>query len=429
MNLDELSSEQIQKKVKKMKWVLLGFFAFFFGLYIIFQVVDWNEADERIVSQSVFTGERTVIDDAGPYLRAFADKRVYKKNLAVNFSGDDGAIASAVVSPIGVRFLDTTTGDAKGVARMRLPGGDKLLVIDEEFGSQETLISNLVNRAVAENVKASARMMSVEQHYSGGNGQLSQDFYDQLSGGIFVTRQIIETSSAKKNKEGKDLSKQQRVKIEFIEVDGKRKRNKPMLAQYGISVVDASIIDVDYESKVDSRLDRQKQAAADEALARQELKKAQQQAKTEQALGEQRIAKQRAESETIKIKAKIDAEMKKQNAVIAGQQRVEVAAQKALEQNQILKKQKKEAEGLKIIAKARREAKESALDPKYVFDETLKAQVTMEQAKWDNLGKHKMVPDMVMGSSSGKGKDTQLIDLLMADSAMSLQSKLKKLTK
>ena len=173
------------------------------------------------------------------------------------------------------------------MSRFRLPGNVPasesgalrgLLKIHEEFGSQETLISNLLMRATTENVKASARMMSVEQHYSGGNGQLSQDFSDQLTNGIFVTEQIISTGERDKTDDLSNLSKQQRVTINIKkDSEGNALRNAPILGAYGITVVDASIIDIDYESKVNARLEAQKQAAADEALARQNLKKAEQQ--------------------------------------------------------------------------------------------------------------------------------------------------------
>jgi len=406
-------------------------------LILIFQMISWNEADERLVHQSAFTGNLTVISQAGPYLKAFGSVEPYNKVISVNFSGDRGAKASAKVNSVPIRFLDTTTGDARGVARFRLPGhvpADEkgtlrgLLKIHEEFGSQDTLISNLLVRATTENVKASARMMSVEQHYSGGNGQLSQDFSDQLINGIFVTEQIIDPKAQKTKDGGENLSKQQRVTIEIRkDAQGRKLRNAPMMASYGITVVDASIIDIDYESKVDSRLEAQKQAAADEALARQNLKKAEQQARTEVALGEQAIAKQRAESEKLKIKEQIDAERRKANAIIAAKQRVAVKAELAKEQAEILKQQRLEATGMDVLAKARQRAKSAALDPKYVFDESLKAEIQIQTALFSSLGKSRLVPEIVIGGSTGKGgqaNGSEFMRLLAADAALSLKKRL-----
>ena len=402
---------------------------------LISQMIAWNEADERLVHQSAFTGNLTVINQAGPYFKAFGTVSAYNKVISINFTGDKSATASAVVPLIPIRFLDTTTGDARGVARFRLPGNVSasesgalrgLLKIHEEFGSQETLISNLLMRATTENVKASARMMSVEQHYSGGNGQLSQDFADQLVKGIFVTEQIFGSGSRAKTGELKNLSKQQRVTIKIKEDrEGNPMRNAPILGAYGITVVDASIIDIDYESKVNARLEAQKQAAADEALARQNLKKAEQQARTEVALGEQAIAKQRAESEKLKIKEQIDAERVKANAIISAQQRVAVKAELAKEQAEILKQQRLEAQGMDVLAEARQRAKSAALDPKYVFDETLKAEVKIQTALFNSLGNSRLVPEIVIGGGQGDmNNGSEFMRLLAADAALSLKKRL-----
>ncbi len=401
------------------------------------QVISWNEADERLVHQSAFTGKLTVINQAGPYLKTFGTTSAYKKVISINFTGDENATASAIVPLIPIRFLDTTTGGARGVSRFRLPGNvpatEKgelrgLLKIHEEFGSQDTLISNLLMRATTENVKASARMMSVEQHYSGGNGQLSQDFSDQLTNGIFVTEQIISSGERDKSDELGSLSKQQRVTVNIkSDKEGKPLRNAPILGAYGITVVDASIIDIDYESKVNARLEAQKQAAADEALARQNLKKAEQQARTEVALGEQAIAKQRAESEKLKIKEQIDAERIKANAIISAQQRVAVKAELAKEQEEILKQQRLEALGMDVLAEARLRAKSAALDPKYVFDETLKAEVKIQTALFNSLGKSRLVPEIVIGAGQGEQSNgSEFMRLLAADAALSLKKRLEK---
>lgn len=439
--MDNLKNNAIKNKSLLTK-VAIGAGLFIAASFSVSQLVSWNEADERLVHQSAFTGKLTVIDKAGPYLKAFGSTSAYKKVISINFTGDKGAKASAIVPLIPIRFLDTTTGDARGVSRFRLPSyvpatetGQLrgLLKIHEEFGSQETLISNLLMRATTENVKASARMMSVEQHYSGGNGQLSQDFSDQLNNGIFVTEQIMSGNERETDSEvPSNLSKQQRVTINIkSDSNGEPLRNAPILGSYGITVVDASIIDIEYEVKVNARLEAQKQAAADEALARQNLKKAEQQARTEVALGEQAIAKQRAESEKLKIKEEIDAQRIKANAIISAQQRVEVKAQLALEQAEILKQQRLEAEGLAILAQARLEAKSAALDPKYVFDETLKAEIEIQSALFKSLGGSRLVPDImfVTGGEGGKGNTAdgaEFMRILAADAAVSLKERLNK---
>lgn len=429
--MEILENSAIKNLIKGNKKTLIIGFSIIMFIILFFNSIAWNAADERLVHQSMFTGKLTVINQPGPYLKAFGSVESYKKVISINFSSADNDNLVSNFQLIPVRFIDTTTGAASGVSRFRLPGNiptnkgialKGLLKIHEEFGSQETLISNLLFRATTENVKASARTMSVEQHYSGGNGQLSQDFYDQLKNGIFVTEQII-IKSKNKNKEG-NLNKHQRVFVRIKkDKNGKKLRNSPMLSSYSINVVDASIIDVEYEGRVSLRLEAQKQAAADEALARQNLKKAEQQARTEVALGQQAIAKQRAESEKLKIKEQIDAERVKANAIIAASQRVEVKAMLAKEQQEILKQQKLEAAGMDVLSKARQRAKSSALDPKYVFDESLKAEIAIQTQLFKSLGGSRLVPEIVIGSSKGSN-GSEFMRLLAADAALNLKKRL-----
>ncbi len=149
------------------------------------------------------------------------------------------------------------------------------------------------------------------------------------------------------------------------------------------------------------------------------------------ALGEQAIAKQRAESEKLKIKEQIDAERRKANAIIAAQQRVAVKAELAKEQAEILKQQRLEATGMDVLAKARQRAKSAALDPKYVFDETLKAEIRIQTALFESLGKSRLVPEIVIGATGkgGQANGSEFMRLLAADAALNLKKRLNTLKK
>lgn len=147
----------------------------------------------------------------------------------------------------------------------------------------------------------------------------------------------------------------------------------------------------------------------------------------EVALGEQAIAKQRAESEKLKIKEQIDAERIKANAIISAQQRVAVKAELAKEQEEILKQQRLEALGMDVLAEARLRAKSAALDPKYVFDETLKAEVKIQTALFNSLGNSRLVPEIVIGAGQGEQNNgSEFMRLLAADAALSLKKRLEK---
>lgn len=412
-------------------------------IFLFFQVVDSNDADSTIVLQSIM-GNLRVIPDPGPYLRFFGTPHIYKKVIAVNFTGDRGTIASSKLEKIKVRFLDTSMGEAKGVARFRLPSGDKAMInIHREFGSQGALVSNLLDRMVIEAAKASARTMSVEEHYSGGAGQMSLDFDDQLRNGIFVIDQVTdyypgrpESSLPEQIEEGEiegttvltpatsdaTLRRRQRVLVvKRKDSDGSYVRTQNTLGEYGITVISASIEEVDYEPRVNDRLAAQKQAAADEALARQNLKKAQQEAKTAKALGEKAIAEARARAETDKIQAEIKAQKESAVAVIDAKREVEVARQEKLKQTEILELQKKQADGLEVMASARAKAAENALDPQLVFEKKLEAWKSVETAKYQYMSKAQLVPVVSMGQQA-QGNQTALtmLEMMGAKAALDL---------
>lgn len=400
-------------------------------IFLLFQVVDSNDADSTIVLQSL-TGNLRVITEPGPYLRFFGKPHTYKKVIAVNFTGEKGATAASLLDEISVRFLDTSIGQAKGVARFRMPTGDQdMIKIHREFGSQDSLASNLLERMVKEAVKASARTMSVEEHYSGGSGQMSLDFDDQIRNGMFVVDQVTEyvpvspeeNLFSEPDARGKEtLGRRQRVLVVKRKDDkGAYIRTKNSLADYNIAVISASIEEVNYEQRVDERLAAQKQAVADEALARQNLKKAQQEAKTAAALGEKAIAEARAGAEKEKLQAEIQAEKEKAVAEINAKREVEVARQRTLKQEQTLEMQKKEAEGLMVMAQARAKAAENALDPQLVFEKKLQAWKEVETAKYQYMSQAQLVPTVQMGQGGNSHSNAMsLLELMGVKAAMDL---------
>ncbi len=400
-------------------------------LFLFFQIIDSNESDDTIVLQSI-TGNLSAIAEPGPYLRFFGTPHLYKKVVAINFTGNKEATASSKLDKIRVRFLDTSIGEAKGVARFRMPVTEKDMInIHREFGSQDALISNLLERAVIEAVKASARTMSVEEHYSGGAGQMSLDFDDQIRSGIFVVDQvteylpiepIIQMETEPDVDKRETLDRRQRVLV-VKRKDGKGNyiRTKNNLVEYNLSVISASIEEVDYEKRVEERLAAQKRAAADEALARQNLKKAQQEAKTAKALGEKAIAEARAFADKEKLQAEIQAKQEASVAVINAKRELEVARQQKMRQDEILALQKKEADGLIVMADARRSAAENALDPQLVFEKKLQAWKEVEVAKYQYMSQSRLVPVVQMGTGSGSKENAMtMLEVLGAKAALDL---------
>ena len=376
-----------------------------------------NDNDEIAVIQSP-TGTISTITEPGFYLSPFCKVRTYKKVVAVSFNSDeDNNTASADIEAISVRFLDTSQGIASGIARFRLPlTSEKIKSLDKDFGSLNSLIDSLLKPHTSECVKNSARIITVEEHYSGGAGQMSSDFADQLQHGVFLVDQVIDTSSRPMtDADGVDpiLKTRQRVTVSKKLNDGVLVRNGNPLLEYGLIVVDAKVQDVDYEEKVDERLARQKEAAANEALSRQQLKEEQQKAETAKATGEKMIAEARALAEQEKIKKVIKAEEEKEIAIIASSQMVATAKLEREQQSEILAKEKLVADGIRVLASARKEGDRNVLDPKYVFEKTLEADIQMNKDRSAAVATVKFPSVFIAGSGDEKSGQNDLANMFM----------------
>jgi regulator of protease activity HflC (stomatin/prohibitin superfamily) len=395
--------------------IIVGAVLCLIALVVILGSYDTNDNDKISVLQTPWGG-MSVHAEAGPFLTFWGSVTEYNKVEAISLDG------------VSVRFSDTNQGDATGVARYRLPLDEKrMLKINQEFGSPDALRSNLLTRVTNETAKASARLMTVEVHYSGGAGELSNEFEEQLRDGIYVTEQIVSKATTYKNSEGDEtLDKLARVQvIKTKNDDGTYRRKTSALTEYGLLVIQASIEDVDYADNVDDRLVRQKEAAAAQALARENLKRAQQEAQTAAAEGERQVAVTKAE-ESVKTERQVaESERQKQMALIAAAQRKEVAKEDLEKQKLALEIQRKEAEGLKVLAAARAEASKtnSGVDPKYVFDRKLEAQVAI-QTQWALAYSKRPVPTVSM-SNGNEGDTNELQDLMKANYALELANKIR----
>jgi hypothetical protein len=398
-------------------------------LFVVLAAFDVNEPDEITVLRHM-GGEIEVVSGSGYYFTYFGSRTTYDKFPKINFSTAHTAI--------GVRFQGTETGTATGVAVFSLPlAQEKMTDIHKTYGSPASLINDLLNRQVVKCAKASSRVMTVEEHYTGGAGQMSGQFKDQLEQGVIVTDRI-EGYEARENKEGQMVQTLIIKVVSRLMADGvSLQRNSNPLEQYGITVMDASIEEVDYEPKVDQRLDAQKEMASKERLATQRLKTAQQEAKTAKAEGEKAIAEAQALADKEKIieemtakklasVAQIKADQDKKIAVIIASQQVEVAQQATLEETEKLAKDKIIAEGLKVQAEARKTAGQNALDPQFVFEQKLKAEVEMERLKWEAIGKIQL-PEVYQssgGSASSSADPVQNIGrMLQLESLMNLKDR------
>lgn len=365
-----------------------------FVLSLILNPFSWNDAGNRTVVEQGGGSQFVQFAPGIFYSGFFAKETEWPNQISVTYQSDKSSMElednGIEIGHIGIMFNDGTRADVKGITQFVLPSDEKdMILIHNTHRTPISLVKKRLSTFTKECLQSSAQLMSSDKHYGGGRAQMSQDFLDQLKGGVYLSRteeQVVYDSVEHEKK---------RLYMTVIQVDKKSglpKRKNSAIAEYGITVADASIVDTDYEDKVDQKLVKIIDAATKAAISRQDLMTAQQQTLTAKAKGEQAL---------VEIEYTQKQEQTKQ--VVAAQTRVEVAKQDLLQQDVQMQAAYKAATKIKTLAdanayeKQRNMAADGALDKKLATYE----RVAIAQAEALSNFKGNIVPNTVMGGNSG----------------------------
>jgi hypothetical protein len=250
----------------------------------------WNDATTRTVVTRI-DGSQFVRFEPGSYYQGlFAKETVYPNQISVSHLdsipnlelSDENTVE---VGHIGIRFSDATTAKAAGITQFLLPNTEEeMLAIHNAHKSPEALVKRRLAPYTSECLQSSAQLMSSEMHYGGGRAQMTQDYLDQLKNGAFLlkTEEVSVYDSIEK-------SNKKVYKNTIVNKAGVPQRKFSSIKEYGLTVGDAQITDVDYEKAVDDKLKKIVDAATKSAISKQELMTAQQQAMTAKAQGEKKL--------------------------------------------------------------------------------------------------------------------------------------------
>lgn len=259
-------------------------------LFIFANPLGWNDATERTVV-TTGGGEQFVQFESGPYWAGFFSKKaVYPNQISVSYQAEEADYDlednTIEIGAIRVLFNDPAKADAYGITQYVLPADERQMI---EMHNAHKTVEGLVKRRLSpytqECLGSCAQLMNTEMHYSGGKAQMSQDYVDQLRNGVYLlnvsevnTYDSIEKSYRKVYRVEKQLDKDKQVKRKFSSIK-----------EYGITVSDAQIVNVDYEPAVDSLIAKKLASATAASVSRQALMTAQQQALTAEALGKKKL--------------------------------------------------------------------------------------------------------------------------------------------
>lgn len=373
---------------------------------IIFSFINpfsWNDGGNRTVVERM-NGEQFVQFGPGLFYAGFNAKEkewpnqisVLYQEEAPNMQLEDNGVE---VGHIMIRFSDATTANVKGITQYILPSDEKeMILIHNTHRTPASLVSKRLAPYTKECLQSSAQLLSSEKHYGGGRAQMAQDFLDQLKEGVYLLRteeNIVFDSLEKENK---------RVYETEIQKDknGSVKRKVSSVKEYGITVADAAITDVDYEAKVDEKLVKIIDAVTKSSISKQELMTAQQQTLTAKAKGEQAL---------VEIEYQQKQEQTKQ--VVAAQTKVEVARQSKIQSQidfEISQIEIKKREGLANVAAYE---KKTTIQADNALDKRIAAYVEVQKFQWEAFGKFQgnLVPQFQTGGGNG-GNAMNFMDVM-----------------
>jgi hypothetical protein len=391
--------------------IFLGLFAIMaLILFLIINPFSWNDAGNRTVVERT-TGEQIVQFAPGIfYAGFFAKEKEWPNQISVTYQGETAGTElednGIEIGKVSIRFSDATTADVKGIVQYILPSDEKeMILIHNTHRTPVSLVGKRLAPYTKECLQSSAQLMSSEKHYGGGRAQMAQDFFDQLKEGVYLLKtdeQYVYDSIEREKK------RVYQTEVQFDSKTGTAKRKISSIKEYGITVADASITDVDYEQKVDDKLVKIIDAVTKSAISKQELMTAQQQTLTAKAKGEQALVEIEYQQKQEQTKQVVEAETK-----------VKVAEQDKMQQKIAYEGAILEAKKIKELADAQAYARARIMQADGALEMKLKAQVEVQKVWAEAFSKYQgaVVPQIQTGGGPTQNGALNFMDIMTAKTA------------
>lgn len=377
--------------------------------FLMINPFSWNDAGNRTVVERT-NGEQIVQFAPGIfYAGFFAKEKEWPNQISVTYQENAAKLElednGIEVGQIMIRFSDATTANVKGITQFILPSDEKeMVLIHNTHRTPQSLVVKRLAPYTKECLQSSAQLMSSEKHYGGGRAQMSQDFMDQLKEGVFLLKteeNVVFDSLAGEKK---------RVYETEVQLDSKSlpKRKLSSIKEYGITVADAAITDVDYEEKVDQKLTKIIDAVTKSSISKQELMTAQQQTLTAKAKGEQAL-----------VEIEYQQKQEQTRQVVEAETRVKVAEQDKLQQKIAYDASILEAKKIKELADAQAYARSRIMQADGALEMKLKAQVEVQKVWAEAFSKYTgaIVPQFQTGSGVATNGALNFMDIMTAKTA------------
>ena len=372
------------------------------SVFLLFGVVEYNDADKILVVQGI-GGGLTAYTDAGPKPQFFGKCTTYKKRDQFSFSSkkDQG---SKKDESLPVQFNDGGTAHVSGVISWEMPmSQEKILKLHTLYGSQEAIDQQLIRPAIERSIYLTGPLMSSAEAYSARKPDLLRFFEDQARNGVYQMETISEKQPDPITGILKTVSF---VKIAMDEKNLPKRQSSSQVAEFGIILLSPAIDSVTFENSVQKQISDQQSNFMAVQTAKSKALQAEQDALTAAKNGEAAAAVAKWKQEVDKATEVTRAE-KERDVAALGVKTAELNRQKLILEGQ------GEATKRQLIMSA-----DGALDKK------LAAYIEVQKYWADGFAKHEgqLVPTMQWGGGSGVGGNagTQFMDLMSAKAARDL---------
>lgn len=393
----------------------IGIFAFIIVSVVIFFscTVGINDAGQRTVVQYP-NGSLFVKFSPGWFFKFFGDTTPYNDVATFDFDKQRGEEdASLMQSGVSVRYQDGGNGTIYGKARFNLPNDEMTMIkLHKAFRTYDGVSEKLIKPVAEEGMNLTAGLMSSEEAYAEKRGIFTQWAQQQIAKGKFQTELRVTTDVEEGT--GKRVTKNIPV-IKYGD-NGFPLQLKSDLNEYGISVSGFQITDWGFEDKTLEQISRKRQATMAIITAKADAERAIQEAITAEQEGKRNVMTAKYAKEVEKEKAIVEAQQRKEVAIITAKQKVDVAEQEKLEaeQKKLTAEQYKREQILR--GEGEGEYKRLVMEADGALAQKLETYKFVMAKFAEEFGKQKWVPDVQMnaGSTAGGNEAANLINLLTA---------------
>jgi len=370
-------------------------------------------------------------------------------NLKETLSKDTDTESSAISAELGpqtVTFLDQVDGQLYATVRFKTPLDDETFFkMVHEYRTPENLMRTALIPAFKETATVSAQLMTAEEFFSGGRSVFASEFENQMFNGVYLVQRVEKevgtkrgTASAKAQKGRKQMSPidDETKTITVVEkkidpVTGKPMRNNQKFTEYGISVVEARLMDMVPNAAFRERMKQKQEASAARAVAKEQRLQEEEKKLLAEAAGARAVAERQAEEKQKQIVITTRAETEKQKAItdaerILEQARIEkLAAQEVYERDQI------KAKSIRVLADAEAHAKKVVIQANGALEQKIEAWKYGVDRMATAIEK-RQVPNSLFLMGGAEGSDlagssseiNKLMQIIAADSAKNLSLRL-----